>query len=281
VRNVGNMMPPPGSDASCDSVAAAVEYAVEVLEVSSITVCGHSGCGAMQALLASSAGGQEPGALTPLARWLRHGRPSLARMARTYGTAAGTGTPLGTAPDTGAITTVDTSTDLGTSSAAATSSAVAATATSATATATSATAISTAFNSTATAINSTVINSTVVPTAISTTGATAGIRTGTGERSGEVVLAERPVADDHERLSLVNIVQQLDHLTAHPCVARRVREGTLHLHGMYFHVGEAQAYILDRATGVFNAVRPDGAPQPPPAAAPATGPGTYGLTTKV
>ena len=77
VRNVGNMMPPPGSDASCDSVAAAVEYAVDVLQVSSITVCGHSGCGAMQALLGSD---HEPGARTPLARWLRHGRPSLARL---------------------------------------------------------------------------------------------------------------------------------------------------------------------------------------------------------
>ncbi|MEK8171471.1 carbonic anhydrase [Streptomyces sp. M19] len=55
VRNVGNLVPPPGSDASCDSVGAAIEYAVEVLKVSSITVCGHSGCGAMQALLDSPA----------------------------------------------------------------------------------------------------------------------------------------------------------------------------------------------------------------------------------
>ena len=77
VRNIGNMVPPPGSDGSCDSVAAAVEYAVDVLQVSSITVCGHSGCGAMQALLGSD---HEPGAQTPLARWLRHGRPSVARL---------------------------------------------------------------------------------------------------------------------------------------------------------------------------------------------------------
>jgi carbonic anhydrase len=200
VRNVGNLMPPPGSDASCDSVAAAVEYAVEVLEVSSITVCGHSGCGAMQALLTAGepdappptpstppTSPAPPAPPTPLTRWLRHGRPSLARMGRAY--EAGP--------------------------------------------------------------------------------------------AGGVTLADRPVTDDHERLSLVNVVQQLDHLTAHPCVARRVREGTLHLHGMYFHVGEAQAYILDRATGTFRAVRPDGASPPPPAAAPDPGPDTYGLTTKV
>ena len=46
---------------------------------------------------------------------------------------------------------------------------------------------------------------------------------------------------------------QLEHLTAHPGVARRVAEGTLQLDGMYFHVAEAQAYILDRATGLFAA----------------------------
>jgi carbonic anhydrase len=46
-------------------------------------------------------------------------------------------------------------------------------------------------------------------------------------------------------------------------VARRLAAGTLQLHGMYFHVAEAQAYILDRATGVFSAVRPDAAPHAP------------------
>ncbi|MFI0717467.1 bifunctional SulP family inorganic anion transporter/carbonic anhydrase [Streptomyces sp. NPDC021224] len=227
VRNVGNLLPPPGSDASCDSVAAAVEYAVEVLEVGSITVCGHSGCGAMAALLASahepdaqtpphelqerrepdqpdeSPEPRESDAQTPLARWLRHGRPSLARMAR-----------------------------------------------------------------------------------------------GPGGADGGAALADRPVADDHEALSLANVVQQLDHLAAHPGVARRIADGRLQLHGMYFHVGEAQAYLLDRASGIFTAVRPDPAPlshdpapvaeaaAPPPPAVPPTapegdGPAAYGLTTKV
>ncbi|WP_333768165.1 bifunctional SulP family inorganic anion transporter/carbonic anhydrase [Streptomyces sp. IBSBF 2435] len=183
VRNVGNLMPPPGSDASCDSVAAAVEYAVDVLEVSSITVCGHSGCGAMQALLGSD---HEPGAQTPLARWLRHGRPSLARLS------------------------------------------------------------------------------------------------GVGRLGrGEVALADRPVADDHERLSLVNVVQQLEHLMAHPCVARRVSEGALQLHGMYFHVGEAQAYILDRPTGVFAAVGPEDGRQTALVTGGGHGPEAYGLATEV
>lgn len=78
VRNVGNLVPLPGAESGDDSVAAAIEYAVDVLKVQSITVCGHSGCGAMQALLNSP---PEGGAQTPLKRWLRHGLPSLARMA--------------------------------------------------------------------------------------------------------------------------------------------------------------------------------------------------------
>ncbi len=60
-----------------------------------------------------------------------------------------------------------------------------------------------------------------------------------------------------ERLALVNVMQQLDHLMAHACVARRVAEGRLQLHGMYFHVAEAQAYVLDEREGTFTAVRPE------------------------
>ncbi|MEV4614981.1 SulP family inorganic anion transporter [Kitasatospora sp. NPDC049258] len=81
VRNVGNLVPAPHEPgAADDSVAAAVQYAVEVLEVGSITVCGHSGCGAMKALLDGVH--EQPGPPTALTRWLRNGRGSLARLRR-------------------------------------------------------------------------------------------------------------------------------------------------------------------------------------------------------
>ncbi|MEU2726868.1 SulP family inorganic anion transporter [Streptomyces griseoviridis] len=147
VRNVGNLVPPPGRESGDDSVAAAIEYAVEVLKVRSITVCGHSGCGAMQALLSSEPGG----ARTPLTRWLRHGRPSVARMA--------------------------------------------------------------------------------------------------DEGRPWARLSGRAPADAVEQLCLTNVVQQLEHLRAHESVARALRDGALELHGMYFHVGEAQAYLLAGAGG--------------------------------
>jgi carbonic anhydrase len=61
VRNVGNIVPPYGAPDS--SVGAAVEYAVQVLNVRTITVCGHSGCGAVRALMAGATAGD-------LNRWL-------------------------------------------------------------------------------------------------------------------------------------------------------------------------------------------------------------------
>ncbi|WP_327402380.1 SulP family inorganic anion transporter [Streptomyces sp. NBC_01288] len=154
VRNVGNLVPPPGEESGDDSVAAAIEYAVDVLRVRSITVCGHSGCGAMQALLNSEPGGAQ----TPLKRWLRHGVPSLERMADD-------GRPWAR-------------------------------------------------------------------------------------------LAGRAPADAVEQLCLTNVVQQLEHLRGHESVARALREGALELHGMYFHVGEAQAYLLTGEDGddVFDGV---------------------------
>ncbi|MGH4011103.1 MAG: SulP family inorganic anion transporter [Pseudonocardiaceae bacterium] len=70
VRNLGNLVPPPGHGSE-SSVAASLEYAVNHLEVPSILVCGHSGCAAMHGLLG---GANIDGSL---GRWLRWGLPSL------------------------------------------------------------------------------------------------------------------------------------------------------------------------------------------------------------
>ncbi|MBD0424410.1 bifunctional SulP family inorganic anion transporter/carbonic anhydrase [Streptomyces sp. TRM S81-3] len=155
VRNMGNLVPLPGEESGDDSVAAAIEYALDVLKIRSITVCGHSGCGAMQALL--SAGPEDE--RTPFRRWLRHGLPSLKRMTEDDGSWA--------------------------------------------------------------------------------------------------PLAGRRPADEVERLCLSNVLQQLEHLRAHDSVSRAMSAGELELHGMYFHVGEAQAYLLteESGNGVFDLVR--------------------------
>ncbi len=49
VRNIGNLVPPFKPDNDFHSTAAAIEYAVSVLNVSDIIVCGHSNCGAIEA----------------------------------------------------------------------------------------------------------------------------------------------------------------------------------------------------------------------------------------
>lgn len=50
VRNVGNIIPPYNAIKDKNSVVAAIEFAVLVLRVKDIILCGHSNCGAMEAL---------------------------------------------------------------------------------------------------------------------------------------------------------------------------------------------------------------------------------------
>jgi len=68
VRTMGNLVPPPGLLPG-DSTVAAVEYAVRVLEVTTIVVCGHSSCGAMHALQQPPATG-----LPAVEAWLAQAR---------------------------------------------------------------------------------------------------------------------------------------------------------------------------------------------------------------
>lgn len=46
-RNAGNLVPPHYSQATCD-MDASIEFAMEVLKVRHIVICGHSDCGAMK-----------------------------------------------------------------------------------------------------------------------------------------------------------------------------------------------------------------------------------------
>jgi len=72
VRNVGNLVPPYDATTGDHSTAAAVEFAVDKLEVHDIVVCGHSHCGAMRALY------DEPSAGMPnLDRWLDFARDAV------------------------------------------------------------------------------------------------------------------------------------------------------------------------------------------------------------
>jgi carbonic anhydrase len=72
VKNVGNIVPASSVAGATNSTAAAIEFAVDVLKVSDIVVCGHSQCGAMTALLERvPAGGDMP----HLREWLEVAAP--------------------------------------------------------------------------------------------------------------------------------------------------------------------------------------------------------------
>jgi len=82
VRNVGNLVPAPDGVVSPGSTAAAIEFAVQVLGVKDVVVCGHSGCGAMQALLD---GVPSQATMGHLARWLEVAAPVREVLERHYG----------------------------------------------------------------------------------------------------------------------------------------------------------------------------------------------------
>ncbi|MDK8172271.1 carbonic anhydrase [Curtobacterium citreum] len=63
IRTAGNLIPHPEAN---DGIAASIEYAVEVLDVQEIVVCGHSACGAMTALALN----HDLSVVPAVARWL-------------------------------------------------------------------------------------------------------------------------------------------------------------------------------------------------------------------
>ncbi|HEU4951653.1 MAG TPA: carbonic anhydrase [Holophagaceae bacterium] len=79
LRNVGNLVP--RYDEHVGSTAAAIEFAVAALQVKDIVICGHSNCGAMQAVL-------DPASLEKLPatrEWLAHAQETGTIIRENYG----------------------------------------------------------------------------------------------------------------------------------------------------------------------------------------------------
>jgi carbonic anhydrase len=78
IRNVGNFIAPAdqgGLFMRDGSEGAAIEFSIQKLAVQDIIVCGHSECGAMQAVLEGAVSGKSP----HLRSWLRHASDALSR----------------------------------------------------------------------------------------------------------------------------------------------------------------------------------------------------------
>ena len=81
IRNAGNIVPSYGPEPG--GVSATVEYAVSVLQVTDIVICGHSNCGAMAAISSCQCLDHLPA----VAHWLRYADAAKAIIsAREYAT---------------------------------------------------------------------------------------------------------------------------------------------------------------------------------------------------
>ncbi len=81
VRNVGNIVPPHDAVMDKNSVAAALEFAVSVLKVADIIICGHSNCGAMKSLYQDES---ELANLPHLKEWITLAAPVKSHVERYY-----------------------------------------------------------------------------------------------------------------------------------------------------------------------------------------------------
>jgi carbonic anhydrase len=148
-RSIGNIVAPASASGISQgdvSEASAIEYAVEVLNIRDIAVCGHSNCGAMAALNKSR---DHYAALPNLRAWLAHGEPALERV-KTMSFPASLG--------------------------------------------------------------------------------------------------------ENDRLSQANVLSQLDHVATYEPVRKRLRQGELRLHGLWFDIGHAMVHLYEADEGAFVAL---------------------------
>jgi len=80
IKNIGNIVPPP-DESSCSSTGAGIEFAVDVLGVTDIVVCGHSQCGAISALMQPAASTEQ---LKHLRNWISLAQPVREVIERNY-----------------------------------------------------------------------------------------------------------------------------------------------------------------------------------------------------
>lgn len=143
VRNIGNLIPPNALSSADSSTAAAIEFALSSLNVANIIVCGHSECGAMQALCC----GTDTLECPHLKAWLKYGEPSLKKIEK-------------------GIT----------------------------------------------------LNSKL---------------------------------SQHNQVSQINVLQQIEHIKTYPTVIERMKQGKLHIHGWWFDIAKADVYCYEETAGEF------------------------------
>lgn len=142
LRNIGNLIPP-YSALQDNSASAVIEFSVFSLKVSDIIVCGHSECGAMQALVQ----GVDTHSCPHLASWLKYGEESLRKV-----------------------------------------------------------------------------------------------------REGVTI---NPALAEHNQISQVNVLQQMQHVASYPFIRERIKKKQLRIHGWWFDIAQADVYCYEQDQNQF------------------------------
>jgi carbonic anhydrase len=143
LRNIGNLIPPAFSSPQENSASAVLEFSIFTLNVSDIIVCGHSECGAMQAL----AQGIDALSCPHLESWLKYGEESLNKVRKGF-----------------------------------------------------------------------IIN---------------------------------PSLSEHNQISQVNVLQQMQHIKSYPFISHRVEKKQLRIHGWWFDIAQADVYCYEEDLNQF------------------------------
>lgn len=143
LRNIGNLVPPASSSHQENCVAAAIEFSVCILKVSDIIVCGHSECGAMQALTQ----GIDGHSCSHFKSWLKYGEGSLNKV-----------------------------------------------------------------------------------------------------REGSII---NPALSEHNQVSQVNVLEQMEHIASYRCVSDRLEKNQLRVHGWWFDIAHADVYCYEPSLNQF------------------------------
>lgn len=87
IRNIANLVPPWQPDAHFHGTSAALEFAVQALEVQNIVVLGHGRCGGINAALSSDAEPLSPGDF--IGKWMSMLKPAAEGIAEAGGMTGG------------------------------------------------------------------------------------------------------------------------------------------------------------------------------------------------
>ena len=68
-----------------------------------------------------------------------------------------------------------------------------------------------------------------------------------------------PALSEHNQLSQLNVLQQIEHIKSYPAVKERLAEGTLGVHGWWFDIARADVYAYRPNLNKFTIIDEEGA----------------------